>query len=200
MQLLNSWSSPNRDSSTPMLAYINNVPDSLTHATIAYALSTGFSSMLLLSDGSVATELRVQDVVSYGVAGAAGLAITTTLLFPMLNATMPSVFLAVFDAAECACAVLMRVATQVLVSVAVAERELKLGPGNVFHALLLVGAVRFVDAGLNHAAVQRRENSGDRLLYVLRATQGALLCATCYVAWGRLGMAMVAEMGMRAVM
>lgn len=198
-QLLSSLKNGNEQSSA-MKILLFTPPLAVGHAIVAYILSTGSSVLLLLPDGSVGSQLRVQDVVSYGVAGAAGLAITTSLLPPMLCTLVDNIWPALCDVMDDGCAVLLRIVTQVLVSVAVAESELRIGEGNVFWVLLFVAAIQFVYSSLNHVAVEKLQHGLVEQRYVLRATQAAFLGAACYVAWGRLMAAILAEGGARAVM
>lgn len=176
-----------------------HLPVALSEFIATYILSTGSSNMLLLHNGTVATQLHVLDVVSYGVAGAAGLSIATALLSPMWGTSVTGLWPAFSDAADCGSSVLLRLATQMLVNVAVAERMLKVGEGKIFWALVLVFMIRFVDSVLNDFAMVRNKSGQFHLQYIFRAMQGVVLGATCYVAWSRLEMALLVEKGLRSL-
>lgn len=156
--------------------------------------------MLLLPDGTLASQLRVQDVVSYGVAGAAGIAITIILLPSLWNTTAHEIWPVCYEAMSTSSSVLLTVATQILVSVSVAESELKIGRGNVLRALLLVAAIRFLNSGLSHiVAVPTMQQRHVWYRFLLPMAHSALLVATFYEAWKRLSIAMLAEGAARAV-
>lgn len=177
------------------------LPEAAVEAATAVLLARGYATVVVGAGGRVAHAVGVADVAAFSAAGAAGLAIGKHVVPGMWGAgAVGGMREAARRAADSACVVGMRVGTQVLVGVAVAERDV-LGArggvagaaGAVMGAWLLLGLV-----GAGESALAQRGVAGaGRAGAAGKAAVTAWLCGKC---WRRLGAALGAEAERHAVM
>lgn len=162
---------------------LREVPFALACAVTAAVMEGGYATMIVRPGGRVAHFVSVTDIVAYGVAGGAGLAVAKVLL-PGLwcSAERRTADAALRGSTEAAAWVVVTVATHAYVAVAVAERDvLGLGCG-VLKAVGVVFAIRLVLALVGAADRVVRERRSDRrwAVDVVRGVVAAWFANVCY--------------------